>query len=101
MVVWNSDRRGPSSVVRRPTVVAKARKFGSLGEVARAAAAHCAGVIVWMPGVVKSKSLFAQNVARAAAGRNGLLTGITSSELKMPDGAMMVLTRFFENMPRV
>src|SRR4028119_1644041 len=101
MVVWNSDRRGPSSVVRLPTVVVKERKFGSAGVSAVAAAAHCAGVIVWTPGVFRSKSLLAQKVARAAAGRNGLLTGITTTELKTPDGAMMVSTVFFENMPRV
>ena len=56
-------------MMRRPTVVVKARKFGSDGLVAVAAAAHCAGVSVWTPGVLKSKSLFAQKVARAAAGR--------------------------------
>src|SRR3954451_13297734 len=97
----NSEIRGPTSVVRRPTVVVNARKLGSAGVSAVAAAAHCAGVSVWTPGVLGSKSLFAQNCARAAAGRNGLLTGIVSVELKTPDGAMIVLTVFFENIPRV
>ena len=43
--------------------------MGSVGLLASAPAAHCAGVIVWMPGVRGSKSLLAQNWARAAAGR--------------------------------
>src|SRR3954468_19180668 len=97
----NEERRGPDSTIRRPMGVWNARKFGSLGLVAKAAAAHCAGVSVWTPAVLKSKSLLAQNWARAPAGRNGLLTGISASWPKMPDGAMMVLTVFFENMPRV
>src|SRR3954469_6981347 len=101
MSVTNEDRRGPASTKRRPIVVVKAGKWGSAGLVAVAAAAHCAGVSVWMPGVIGSKSLLAQNCARAAAGRNGLLTGITATELNRPDGAIIVLTVFFENMPRV
>src|SRR5436305_7130856 len=101
MLVTNEDRRGPASGMRRPVATRKVRKLGSAGLVAAAAAAHCAGVSVWTPGVTGSKSWLAQNCARAAAGRNGLLTGTNRVALKMPDGAMIVLTVFFENMPRM
>ena len=88
------------------------RKFGSVGLVAVAAAAHCAGVksgtyVVWTlapPATglgVAGATLSAQNWLRSAAGRYGLLSGMVTDDPKTPDGAMMVSTVFFENRARV
>ena len=94
--------REPASVVRRARPMLKARKFGSFGLVAAAAAAQVVPVcaIVWMPATAGLKSALSQNCWRAPAGMNGLLIGIVTVWLKMPDGATIVLTRFLEKMPR-
>ena len=56
---------------------------------------------VWMPATFGFESALAQKMLRIPAGRNGLDSGICTEMANAPDGAMMVDTVFFENMPRV
>ena len=79
----------------------KARKFGSAGLVAAAAAAHCAGVSVWTPGVLRIEIVIGAEL-RPRRGRQKRVADRNHGDgANMPDGAMIVLTVFFENMPRV